>query len=53
MSAPSTPLSARPSQKKNSAGRSHSCIDAHTVLARKSSAVSTMRNRLSPSTPSL
>ncbi len=53
ISAPSTPLSARPNQKKNSPGRSHSVNEAQTALARNSTVASRIRNRFSPSIPSL
>ena len=52
-SAPSTPDSASPNQKKNRPGRSQSRIDAHAMLAANSSVASTMRMTFSPSTPSL
>ena len=53
MSAPSTPLSARPNHRKNRCGRSHSRSAAHAMLAKNSSAASAMRKRFRPSTPSL
>ena len=53
ISAPSTPVSARPSQKKNRRGRSHSRSAAHAIAAAKSSVASAMSKRFSPSTPSL
>ncbi len=51
MNAPSTAVWPRPMKNANSRGRSHSRSAAAIEAGTQSSAVRTIRNRLSPSTP--